>query len=571
MVSIMRLPNYRDADLEDLFVARGRFLARGELIPGVRPVVAESWRRSRSYGLEPGRLRPQEFDVDSLTRARAQARALVGHGGALLEEMGALLGSAPHVLALADTRGRILRLLTSDVSQAELRDVNLFEGASWHERDIGCNGVGTALAERGPVILIGPEHFQDAYVGWTCIGIPVRANDEIIGVIDLSVPNETIDVRTWGWVLSVARVLELRLGSNGEAAPRQASLGASLVDPLSAVRGVLELLGAQLSTLPSHQRLVRDGLSALADVETRLAKAVDQATELNGVLADLKRDTAKELAELAHEIRNPIGAIATVVELLERTASVEFGVERRLGMIRRQLAVLARLADDLKLDPGLRRRSTSVEPEWLDLRQVVEDAAESASAHIARRGHELILRVPDVPLWLMGDRVRLQQALVNLLSNAAKYTATGGRIELDCARLGDEVVVSIRDSGIGISPSQLARIFDPFSRVGDVRRIEGRGLGLALVQGIAESHGGRVAAHSDGPGRGSAFTLWLPAYDRDSSTSTYHPRARQREASSRSHWTGPQASAESARTIGFAGAGDDEGAQAHPPSADQPG
>jgi signal transduction histidine kinase len=521
------LPSYEAAELDDLFSAREHYLSTGELVPGVRPVVAESWRRSRAYGIDPGQLRRQEADAPTLARARADARRLDERGAPLLEEMTAVLGETPHVLALADHRGRILRLLTAGVPRAILLDANLFEGASWHERDIGCNGVGTALAVRSPVVLIGPEHVQEAYVGWTCIGIPIRdAHGDVTGVIDLSVPNHTIDVRTWGWVLSVVRELELRLRSDELVAPStHAELGEALSDPLSAVRGVLELLGGQLSTLPSHQRLVHEGLSRLVDVETRLREVVARAAELEGLLADAGRTTTQKLAEVAHEMRNPIGAISAAVGILEHTET-EPKVSRATDVIRRQLTMLTRLAADVSGERSEGRRPTSIEPREIDLRRVVEDAASTVAPEIDRRQHVLRLRLPDEPLPLVGDPVRLHQALVNLLTNAAKYTEPGGRIELACSHEANELVVSVRDSGRGIPPGQLARIFDPYARTAEVRErgITGRGLGLALVHEIVERHGGRVAAHSEGPGHGSEFTLWIPA--RTSEDSAQRPRRR---------------------------------------------
>jgi signal transduction histidine kinase len=515
------LPSYEAGELEDLFSAREHYLCSGELVPGIRPVVAESWRRTRAYGLDIRQLRRQEPDAPILARARADARALYQRGAPLLEEMAALLGSAPHVLALADHRGRILRLLAAGVSRAILEDANLFEGASWHERDIGCNGVGTALAVSGSVVLIGPEHVQDAYVGWTCIGVPIRdEGGEVAGVIDLSVPNDAIDLRTWGWVLSVGRVLELRLGTDDVAARPDADVGEALADPLSAVRGVLDLLGGQLSTLPSHQRLVEEGLRNLIDVETRLRETVTRVADLEGMVADARRGTSHKLAEIAHEMRNPVGAIHAAVELLEHTG-IEPQGRKVIDVIRRQLAVLTRLAGDLSMERSAGRYPTLIEPRDIDLRGVVEDAAATVASQIEHRRHVLRLCLPNEPLAVMGDPVRLHQVLVNLLNNAAKYTEPGGLIELTCSHDSHEVVVSVRDSGRGIPPGQLARIFDPYARAAEARErgITGHGLGLALVQGIVERHGGRVAAHSEGPGQGSVFTLWIPAHDCRQSTS----------------------------------------------------
>jgi signal transduction histidine kinase len=505
------VPRYRSADLEDLFAARARFLEDGALSAGVRPVVARSWQRARAYALDPRTLRSQRPSDDTLERARAESRELVEHGGAVLEEMAAILGAAPHVLALADRRGRILRLIAAGVPPAALRAANLFAGASWHERDIGCNGVGTTLAERAPVILIGPEHFQDAYTGWTCIGVPIRGPDgEIAGVIDLSVPNAEVDLQTWGWTLSTARVLELQLKGGGEsAAPIRTHLSESLEDPLNAARGVLDLLGTQLTSLPTHRRLVSEGLRKLEEARARLAH-ITPSTAPRGD-AEIERRTAEKLAALAHELRSPIGAIGMAAELVAHTVGGEPSAARALAVIRRQLEVLARLAGDVGSGALAWNGGSTVEPKRLDFRRVVEDAVDAASLHIVRRGHQLRVRVPDGPLWVTGDPVRLVQALVNVVVNAAKYTDAGGRIDLGCERCRDEIVVRVSDTGRGIAADQLGRIFDPFARAEDQGERDGLGVGLGLVHAIVESHRGRVAAHSDGPGQGSVFTIWLPA------------------------------------------------------------
>jgi signal transduction histidine kinase len=148
----------------------------------------------------------------------------------------------------------------------------------------------------------------------------------------------------------------------------------------------------------------------------------------------------------------------------------------------------------------------------VELHTVVQGAVEAAQPLITQQGHHLEVQLPEAPVWLLADPARLSQVLLNLLTNAAKYTPAGGRISVRAGVEGGQAVLRVRDSGIGLAPEHLASVFEMFSQVAPAleRSQGGLGIGLALVRGLVALHGGRVEAHSEGPGQGSEFTVWLP-------------------------------------------------------------
>jgi CheY-like chemotaxis protein len=179
----------------------------------------------------------------------------------------------------------------------------------------------------------------------------------------------------------------------------------------------------------------------------------------------------------------------------------------------RQLRHLVRLVDDLLDVARIRSGKIVLELERLEMAALVSSAVELARPLIDARRHELEVVLPDESLWADADRIRLPQLLANLLNNAAKYTDEGGRITLAAARLEEDVVVTVRDTGIGMTAEALADVFELFAQaVGPAHAMQGGlGVGLSLARSIAHLHGGRLNAHSAGPGKGSEFVLRLPA------------------------------------------------------------
>lgn len=291
--------------MADLAAARELFLAGDPAPLGVRPVVLESWARSRDYGVDPRRMVRQAPAASVLERALRRNGELVSAAEPFLRIMTETLADQPHLIALADPHGRILKVLTGPgLPPAALEPANLFEGASWHERDLGCNGVGTCLAVGGPVILIGPEHYQESYVGWTCIGVPLRtATGEVAGALDLSVPNEFAHAHAWGWTLSVGAGIELSLARMVPCGRAEAELSIADIDePFLAVRGVLDLLATQLGVSATHARFLDDARAKVDAAQARLATTLsrlhDAEQQLQTALAST-RDSEERLRRIA--------------------------------------------------------------------------------------------------------------------------------------------------------------------------------------------------------------------------------------------------------------------------------
>ena len=226
--------------------------------------------------------------------------------------------------------------------------------------------------------------------------------------------------------------------------------------------------------------------------------------------ADQRKD--EFLATLAHEMRSPLAPIRHALEILiaKGPANPELQAARRV--IDRQLAMMTRLLEDLLDVSRIARNKLELRRERTQLAEVIDSALETSRPLFEAAGHSLTLDLPDDPVWLNADPVRLAQVFANLLTNAAKYTEHGGQITLRAERQGSDLVVSVRDTGIGIPAEVLPRIFDIFAQ--SPRALEraqgGLGIGLSLVKGLVELHGGSITAQSEGAGRGSEFVVRLP-------------------------------------------------------------
>jgi PAS domain S-box-containing protein len=629
------LPRTDASSMQDLASARQQYLHGDPAPAGVRPVVLDSWVRSRAYGVDPRHMPQQEPDPERLRRAEKRGRKLLESAEPLLAVANQALDGEPHLFALADADGLILRILTGPgLPQADFAKANLVVGASWHERDIGCNGVGTALATGEPVVLIGPEHFQESYVGWTCIGVPLRAHGEIAGALDLSVPNDHVHVHTWGWVLSLAAAIEAALA---HAAPvRRTEVKRARLDlkrPFHAIRGVFDLLARQLDLPPTHagyleqaraqveraEALLEDSVAQLRQSEERLRRIAESGMigvlfwqidgrivyandrflrmvgytreELESELINWRAMTPPEwesvdaaaieelrargvtspfekqfirkdgtlvsvllsaatfadatdrgvtlvldmterkqaeqeirqayeearravterdsvLAVVSHDLRNPLNAITMASSLLLDDIP-EDKKQLQVGIIRRAAEQMTRLIEDLVDVARIEGGGLAVLPAREQAGELLTAALEFMVPLAESRGVELrIATAADVTV--AADWQRILQVLTNLISNAVGHTAPGGRILLGVEAVGgDEVAFTVADSGQGIDPEHLPRVFDRFWRPPASRRA-GAGLGLAIARGIVEAHGGRIWVDSE-VGRGSVFRFTLPA------------------------------------------------------------
>jgi signal transduction histidine kinase len=233
--------------------------------------------------------------------------------------------------------------------------------------------------------------------------------------------------------------------------------------------------------------------------------------------ADRRKEEA--LAALAHEIRNPLSVIMNAGQALQLKVADDSRSAELCELVVRHARQMVRLAGELIESSRAGATAARMEVERVDVHQAIVKAIEAVTQTIEDRRHELRLVAPSEPLAVAADPFRLEQILVNLLLNAAQYTAPGGRITLEAWGEGHLAAIRVRDTGLGISAELLPRIFDPFVRGASEPFGNGPpynlGLGLALVKFFAERHGGNVTAASEGTGRGSAFTLRLPKAHED--------------------------------------------------------
>ena len=246
--------------------------------------------------------------------------------------------------------------------------------------------------------------------------------------------------------------------------------------------------------------------------QIELRRALTDQEALNEALrrADQRKD--EFLAMLAHELRNPLAPIVSAATMLSNFELQPSMVQRAADIIARQAGHMTSLIDDLLDVSRVTRGKVELEFVELDLKDVLADAVEQVRPLIEKHGHRLVLEAVPAPALVVGDRKRLVQVMTNLLSNAAKYTLEGGRIEVRLATHGALIDLTIRDDGIGMSPELIASAFDLFSQGtrGLDRSQGGLGIGLALVRSLLKLHGGEVTAASDGPGCGSTFRVTLP-------------------------------------------------------------
>ena len=218
------------------------------------------------------------------------------------------------------------------------------------------------------------------------------------------------------------------------------------------------------------------------------------------------------LGQLAHELRNPLAAVRNAARILRLHQATPDNSIWASDMIERQVKHLTRLIDDLLDISRINRNKLELRTQKTELREIINAAVEISTPLIEQRSHTLTVTVASEPVFLHADFARLTQALANLLTNAAKYTNPGGQIELNACTEGDQVVVSVRDNGIGIEAAALTKVFNMFFQVDSSieKNQDGLGIGLSLVKSLVELHGGTVEAHSEGIGRGSEFILRVP-------------------------------------------------------------
>jgi PAS domain S-box-containing protein len=305
--------------------------------------------------------------------------------------------------------------------------------------------------------------------------------------------------------------------------------GRAADDPVTAV-----LKSGQVLGLPSHSALVRRNNDSIS-VEDSVAPIRDTSGTILGAVIVFRDVTSKRqiertlreskdklqaadqrkdefLATLAHELRNPLAPIRQAALIGKSSISIDTQTRWCFDLIERQSNHMALLLDDL-LDISLITRDTlALRSEMIELSAVVDAAVETARPAIEAKGHVLSVELPPERIHFAADPMRLGQVLSNLLTNAAKYTPPGGRIELRATRAGDTLGISVTDNGIGIEPRALESVFDMFSQAQPLQYRSGGGLGIGLylARGLLRLHHGTIMARSAGPGRGSEFVVNLP-------------------------------------------------------------
>ena len=281
----------------------------------------------------------------------------------------------------------------------------------------------------------------------------------------------------------------------------------SLIVPLTSRAG--HTLGYIHCSEKAGGRFDDDDRAVLTQMAQMASIALENSRLYNEIRSnDLRKD--EFLATLAHELRNPLAPIANSLQVLRAADGSPHAAESR-AVIERQVNQLVHLVDDLLDVSRVSRGKLELRRRPVRLSEVLQAAAETSRPSIDAHSHRLEIRLPDEEVWLDADLTRLAQVFANLLNNSAKYMEAGGEIVVE-ASAGDDVVVKVRDTGIGIAPEMLPHIFDLFVQAD--RSLErahgGLGIGLTLVRRLVELHGGSVSARSDGPGQGSEFVVRLP-------------------------------------------------------------
>ncbi|HWO17585.1 MAG TPA: ATP-binding protein [Kofleriaceae bacterium] len=357
-----------------------------------------------------------------------------------------------------------------------------------------------------------------------------------------------LDTREFWWSGSIHGLL----GSGGDIVQNNARWKLERIHPEDAARieASLEVARAGVaSSWKEHYRFrradgswlrVEDYGYFLREVSGRAYRIIGAMRDVTAVYDAIAREQraraeaeranrAKDdfLAMLGHELRNPLAPIVTAAQLLRRRGP-EAG-ERELGIIERQAHQLIHLVDDLLDVSRIAHAKIELRPERLEVGVAVTDAIDMARPLIEQREHALTVDVPRAGLEVDADRARLAQVIANLLTNAAKYTEPRGRITVTAHRDGDrdagDVVIAVRDTGIGISAEILPTVFEMFvqERQAIDRAQGGLGLGLSIVRGLVELHGGTVSARSEGLGRGSELAIRLPAIARAKAAAAAEP------------------------------------------------
>jgi signal transduction histidine kinase/ActR/RegA family two-component response regulator len=351
-------------------------------------------------------------------------------------------------------------------------------------------------------------------------------NGELLGTVYLRSRYGLFErLRTYGAILAV-----VMLGALIIAALVATRLQAGITRPLQAVTNVarevmqrrdfsVRVPGTETGEIGVLVAAFNDMLAEIGRRSAALQQAnrtlehemhVRERAEEALRVADKRKD--EFLATLAHELRNPLAPIRTGLDILRIRSGDAQATQRATDIMERQLRQMVRLVDDLLDVSRINTGKLAIKMGRVELKAVVNDALEVVRSYIELHGHELVIDLPDRPVFLHGDATRLAQILSNLLNNAAKYTNRGGRVTLAAHVEDRTLVLAVSDTGIGLAPEMLDQVFEMFVQVDSTleRTNAGLGVGLSLARRLVELHGGTITAQSAGVGQGSTFTVRLP-------------------------------------------------------------
>lgn len=349
----------------------------------------------------------------------------------------------------------------------------------------------------------------------------VLTSDDALEAANERVAAVLRDAPAWSSMPFVVVAREGRTAAFQERAPEAMTALVVVERPVRA-SSLLSVVSSSLRAR-RHQYQMRDAMLARDAQADALARQAEVLSKQEAQLRSADRRKDDFLATLAHELRNPLAPLRTGLDVLDGSTT-DPSARRALGVMQRQLAHMVRLIDDLLDVSRITRGKLELKRERVTLGRVVDAAVEALRPQIAAAGHELRLDVQGATAALDADPTRLAQVVGNLLSNASKYTPTGGKLELSTRVVADDardggaggggaaVEIVVRDTGVGLEPARLDDVFEMFNQVESAidRAQGGLGIGLALVRSFVEMHGGTVCATSEGLGKGTTFVVRLP-------------------------------------------------------------
>jgi PAS domain S-box-containing protein len=288
-------------------------------------------------------------------------------------------------------------------------------------------------------------------------------------------------------------------------------------------------LQVTVDPLRDHTGSIKGAIGLVSDITDRKRMEVQLLTQSERLQQDSQRKD-EFLAMLAHELRNPLAPLANTMEIIRLQVRGNRDIEESLDVARRQIKHMARLLEDLFDISRITRGAVELRISEVDLNAIVRQAVEAATPLVTAARHDLAVNLEAEPVYVAGDPTRLEQVVSNLLNNATKYTEPGGRIRLELYRQNGSAVLSVSDSGIGITPAMQRQIFDLFVQADQSldRSRGGLGIGLTLVKRLVELHHGSISVHSEGLGRGSKFTVMIPALVRPTVAASVDASERER-------------------------------------------